>query len=169
MDHYRITGKAVEYRPIGHRNIGRPKRWWEDDVWRILCDRNRSYGLPCCCWWWWWIIKNKYQNAFDQQWVSDCACRELHLYIYSYKSSSGSIVSGRDSLQVKGPPVPIVQEAGWASEPVWTQRLEEKSFYIYRGSNLDRPIVQPVTRVAIVESVILTYLTTLFCNSGFTT
>jgi hypothetical protein len=28
----------------------------------------------------------------------------------------------------KGPPVPIVQEAGWASEPVWTHRLEEKSF-----------------------------------------
>jgi hypothetical protein len=28
----------------------------------------------------------------------------------------------------KGPPVPIVQEAGWAPEPVWTQRVEEKSF-----------------------------------------
>jgi hypothetical protein len=28
----------------------------------------------------------------------------------------------------KGPPVPIVQEARWYSEPVWTQRLEEKSF-----------------------------------------
>jgi hypothetical protein len=28
----------------------------------------------------------------------------------------------------KGPPVSIVQEAGWASEPVWTQRIEEKSF-----------------------------------------
>jgi len=27
----------------------------------------------------------------------------------------------------KGPQVPIVQEAGWAPEPVWTQRLEEKS------------------------------------------
>jgi hypothetical protein len=25
----------------------------------------------------------------------------------------------------KGPPVHIVQEAGWAPEPVWTQRLEE--------------------------------------------
>jgi hypothetical protein len=23
--------------------------------------------------------------------------------------------------------VPIVQESGWAPEPVWTQRLEEKS------------------------------------------
>jgi hypothetical protein len=28
----------------------------------------------------------------------------------------------------KGPPVPIVQEAGWEPEPVRTQRLEEKSF-----------------------------------------
>jgi hypothetical protein len=28
----------------------------------------------------------------------------------------------------RGPPVPIVQEAGWAPKPVWTQRLEEKSF-----------------------------------------
>jgi hypothetical protein len=28
----------------------------------------------------------------------------------------------------KGPPVPIVQEAGWAPEPVWALRLEEKSF-----------------------------------------
>jgi hypothetical protein len=28
----------------------------------------------------------------------------------------------------KGPPVPIVQEAGWAPEPVWAQRIEEKSF-----------------------------------------
>jgi hypothetical protein len=28
----------------------------------------------------------------------------------------------------KGPSVPIVQEAGWTPEPVWTQRLEEKSF-----------------------------------------
>jgi hypothetical protein len=28
----------------------------------------------------------------------------------------------------KGPPVPIGQETGWAPEPVWTQRIEEKSF-----------------------------------------
>jgi hypothetical protein len=46
----------------------------------------------------------------------------------------------------KGPPVPIIQEAGWAPEPVWTQRIEEKSFRLCRGSNLDRPVVQPVVR-----------------------
>jgi hypothetical protein len=31
----------------------------------------------------------------------------------------------------KGHPVPIVQEAEWAPEPVWTQRLEEKSSNTY--------------------------------------
>jgi hypothetical protein len=35
---------------------------------------------------------------------------------------------GRALLPGEGPPVPIVQEAGWAPEPVWTQRIEEKSF-----------------------------------------
>jgi hypothetical protein len=43
----------------------------------------------------------------------------------------------------KGPQVPIVQEAGWAPEPVWTQRIEEKSF----APAGDRtPIAQPVVR-----------------------
>jgi hypothetical protein len=35
---------------------------------------------------------------------------------------------GRALSPGKGPPLPIVQEAGWASESVWTHKLEEKSF-----------------------------------------
>jgi hypothetical protein len=35
---------------------------------------------------------------------------------------------GRALRPGKRPPVPIGQEAGWASEPVCTQRIEEKSF-----------------------------------------
>jgi hypothetical protein len=46
----------------------------------------------------------------------------------------------------KVPPVPIVQEAGWAAEPVWTQRLEEEYICLCRESNLNRPVVQPVAR-----------------------
>jgi hypothetical protein len=43
----------------------------------------------------------------------------------------------------KDSPVPIGQEAGWAPEPVWTQRLEEKS----SASVGDRtPVVQSVVR-----------------------
>jgi hypothetical protein len=49
---------------------------------------------------------------------------------YSYYSLSTSALDGgewsasrpgRSLTPGKGPPVPIVQDAGWASEPVWTQ------------------------------------------------
>jgi hypothetical protein len=57
---------------------------------------------------------------------------------------------GRALAPGKGPPVPIAQEAGWAPEPVWTQRLDE-DFRLCRGSNLDRLVVQPVVRHILTE------------------
>jgi hypothetical protein len=45
---------------------------------------------------------------------------------------------GRALPPDKEPPVPTVQGAGWAPEPVWTQRLEEKSSV--GGSNPGRPV-----------------------------
>jgi hypothetical protein len=53
---------------------------------------------------------------------------------YSFTTSAvegGEWSASRPGLALppgKGPPVPTVQEAGWAPELVWTQRLEEKSF-----------------------------------------
>jgi hypothetical protein len=49
---------------------------------------------------------------------------------------------GRALPSGKGPAVPIVQEAGWAPESVWKQRLEDKSLSLNQGSKLDRPVVQ---------------------------
>jgi hypothetical protein len=43
----------------------------------------------------------------------------------------------------KDPPVLIVQEAGWALEPVWTQRLEERSSAPVGNRT---PVVQSVVR-----------------------
>jgi hypothetical protein len=43
----------------------------------------------------------------------------------------------------KGPPVPIGQEAGWAPEPIWTQRPEEKSFASVGDQT---PVTQSVVR-----------------------
>jgi hypothetical protein len=57
-----------------------------------------------------------------------------------------SVTPRRALAPGKGPPVPTVQEAGWAPEPVWTQRLKEKSFHLCQGSNPDRPVVQSVIR-----------------------
>jgi hypothetical protein len=65
----------------------------------------------------------------------------------------------------KEPPVLTVQEAGWAPEPVWTQRLEEKSFApagnrtsIARSSSLYPDIILtelPASPTLIVSLIII--------------
>jgi hypothetical protein len=63
---------------------------------------------------------------------------------YKMFSQEGNVCSasrpGRALPRGKGPPVRYVQEAGWAPEPVWTHRLQEKSFRLCRGSNPVRPV-----------------------------
>jgi hypothetical protein len=50
----------------------------------------------------------------------------------SYSFTTSALDGGEWSVRAlppgKGPPVPIGHEAGWAPEPVWTQRTEVKSF-----------------------------------------
>jgi hypothetical protein len=46
----------------------------------------------------------------------------------------------------KDPRYPLDRKLGWPLEPVWTRRLEEKSFRLCRGSNLDRQVVQSAVR-----------------------
>jgi hypothetical protein len=64
---------------------------------------------------------------------------------YSYLTSAldgGEWLASRHGRALppgKGPPVPIGQEAAWAPEPVWTQRLE-KIFFLCQGSNPGRPV-----------------------------
>jgi hypothetical protein len=53
---------------------------------------------------------------------------------------------GHNLAPGKGLPVPIVQVAGWAPGPVYTQRLGEKFFRLCRGTDLDRPVIQSMAR-----------------------
>jgi hypothetical protein len=69
------------------------------------------------------------------EWSASCSCRTLD--------------PGR------GHPVPIGQEAGRAPEPVWTQRLEEKSFYLCQGSNPNHLVVQSAIRHYTVTLVVV--------------
>jgi hypothetical protein len=51
---------------------------------------------------------------------------------YSFMTSALDGVNGRHAQaalypQGKDPPIPTGQEAGWVPQPVWIQRLEEKS------------------------------------------
>jgi hypothetical protein len=43
----------------------------------------------------------------------------------------------------KEPPVPIRYEVGWVPEPVWTM-WRRKNSWLYRDSNSDPSVVQPV-------------------------
>jgi hypothetical protein len=105
--------------------------------------------------------------------VSDTSKSEVMRYS-SYSSASalngGEWSASRPSralAQEKGPPVPTVQEAGWAPEPVWTQRLKEKYFRLCRRSNLDRPVVRPVARHYTDWATQFIISNAVFCIYGF--
>jgi hypothetical protein len=53
---------------------------------------------------------------------------------------------GRALLPGKKPPIPTVQEAGWASKAGPDTEARGKILFPCRGSNLDRPVVQSVAR-----------------------
>jgi hypothetical protein len=87
-------------------------------------------------------VKQSHYTPMEAQWE-----RWVTYSSYSILTSVLDGVSG----QLHAPaalwrPVTIVQEAGWAPEPVWTQRLQEKSSRLCRESNLDRPVVKSVAR-----------------------
>jgi hypothetical protein len=86
--------------------------------------------------------------------------RRVVSYIFTYVSGvlAASIISSMLVLIIKAPdedewsasrpgralppgkPVPIRLEAGWATEPIWTQRLEEKILSPLVVSNPGRPV-----------------------------
>jgi hypothetical protein len=92
---------------------------------------------------------NLYVKISDSATCHRGAWGERRYSSYSFLTSAlywGELSASRPGRALppgKGPTVPIVQEAEWAPEPVWTQRLEENS----SASVGDRtPIVQSVVR-----------------------
>jgi hypothetical protein len=96
----------------------------------------------------WYAALNTFSNGSSSPTthIGD-ACGERRYS--SYSSTTSALDGGEWSAPCPSsasPPVPIVQEVGWTTELVWTQRLEEKSFRLCRGSNLDCPVIQPTAK-----------------------
>jgi hypothetical protein len=106
--------------------------WWIPRVW-YSCRRNYYTEVNCSflnVTIWVSCVKVKSSPATHHG--SIWGERRYSSYSFSTSALDGGEWSasrpGRALLPGKGPPVPNVQEAGWAPEPVWTQRSEEKSF-----------------------------------------
>jgi hypothetical protein len=142
----------------GKRTKPRPLCWWLScpQFWTMLAQPHGVTGFlsfppPS------YLkieAKSSFRNVIVKLKLSHYTSRRrLGERIYSSYSLSTSALDGgersasrpgRTLALGKGPPVPIVQEAGWAPKSVWTRRLEEKSFRLCQGSDVDRPVVQPV-------------------------
>jgi hypothetical protein len=92
------------------------------------------------------VLRTQYNQVDTAKWRAKKA-KTKAVPLHATKALDGGEWSasrpGRALTPGKGSPVPIVQEAGWAPEPTWTQRLKEKFFRLCRGPNLGR---QPVAR-----------------------
>jgi hypothetical protein len=121
-----------------HREIGLCTVWWTLHIllkrigkissafrcYVLISRRCQMWGCEFC------VIREKCKAV-------PLSSIEAHLGDRRYSSCSFLIAAleggewsasrpGLALLSDKEPPVPIVQEAWWAPEPVWTQRLEEK-------------------------------------------
>jgi hypothetical protein len=97
------------------------------------------------------------------------AWEERRYSSYSFPTSSldggewSALRPGRALAPGKGPPVLIVQEAGWAPEPVWTRGIEERSLFASAG---DRALIarssslQPDTILTELPQLLITCIPT---------
>jgi hypothetical protein len=92
---------------------------------RPFCEKKKNVAAN---WIWKFVfgfgVKSKVKQSHYTPW------RRLRERRYSsYSFSISALDGGEWSVSRPGralPTVPIVQEAGWSSKPVWTQRLQEK-------------------------------------------
>ena len=55
MDTNRLTKEALQYKPKGRRNIGRPRKRWRDQL-HLEDQGTGNTPNPSGTWWWWWWI-----------------------------------------------------------------------------------------------------------------
>ena len=55
MDTNRLPKQALQYKPNGRRNLGRPRKRWRDQL-HLEDQGTGNTPKPSWTWWWWWKI-----------------------------------------------------------------------------------------------------------------
>ena len=55
MDTNRLPKQALQYKPKGRRDIGRPRKRWRDQL-HLEDQGTGNTPNPSGTWWWWWYI-----------------------------------------------------------------------------------------------------------------
>jgi len=61
MDTNRLPKQALQYKPKGWRNVGRPRNRWRDQL-RLEDQGTGNTPKPSWIWWWWWWWNINHRN-----------------------------------------------------------------------------------------------------------
>ena len=88
MDTNRLPKQALQYKPKGRRNIGRPRKRWRDQL--HLEDQGRGNTTNSSGTWWWWV-DGYYRCVVNKQFffLHDCVmyCTSVIRLLHGAESS----------------------------------------------------------------------------------
>ena len=138
MDTKRLLKQALQYKPKGRRNIGRPRKRWRDQL-HLEDQGTRNTSNPSGTWWWWWIrfLLGSHYLVFQTHGVSQTGflgtcgpkflCTQIIIRVRTLEADHSVTDSTRSFHRCFKP------EAAWYSCPVsqsvncWTQTVDVSS------------------------------------------
>ena len=125
MDTNRLPKQALQYKPKGRRNIGRPRKRWRDQL-HLEAQGTGNTPNPSGTWWWWWCLLLQSQVCylsachFHKCYKCSQVCQRGNLYSLPPLSSALINFTPRPLYPRERTPLPIAMEAGRVPEPNWT-------------------------------------------------
>ena len=92
----KIWSSALQYKPKGRRNIGRPRKRWRDQLHLEDQGTGNTPNASGTWWWWWWYIYNGVDQSVSK--ADTCACYALAAYKYVYRVSQEECARLRESV-----------------------------------------------------------------------
>ena len=117
MDTNRLPKQALQYKPKGRRNIGRPRKRWRDQL-HLEDQGTGNTPNPSGTWWWWLLLFSFFLTYFFSPVRSECLCFGGLIWLFSNFICKSHVVTF------------------WSHFPfiyiyIWTYKLFKTNIYIW--------------------------------------